>query len=171
MDANTIQTADGRYYVSPSAVDPDTPNQTYTDMNGLLNASNKLLKKASTLYTVNDATTTGYILAPIGTKCTATTPGPEQLTDEQAEKGPVRRAPLRVRDRLRVAATSYEAGGNADHDDHDAADQEPEPQAWDSGVAEHDRVRSGGHPDADHGRRHHLGRHLLPVDGGVQRGS
>ena len=75
-DANTIQTAEDAYYASPSTADPNVPNQTYTDMPGLLAAANKLLKKASTLYTVNSATSTGYILAPIGTKCTATITGP-----------------------------------------------------------------------------------------------
>ena len=58
-------------------------------MNGLLNASNKLLKKASTLYTVNNATTTGYIRRRSAPSAPPRSPGPEQLTDEQAERGPV----------------------------------------------------------------------------------
>jgi general secretion pathway protein G len=75
-DANTIQTAEDAFYASPSVADPNSPNQTYATMATLTDPANKLLKKASTLYTVGSVTATGYVLSPIGTKCTATITGP-----------------------------------------------------------------------------------------------
>jgi general secretion pathway protein G len=68
-DASTIQTAEDAFYAAPNAAG-DAANQTYTDMNGLVTA--KLLKKASTLYTVT-GTSTGYTISPAAnSKCTNT---------------------------------------------------------------------------------------------------
>jgi prepilin-type N-terminal cleavage/methylation domain-containing protein len=70
-DAATLKTAEDAFYASPTAPGATTANQTYTDMTGLVTA--KLIKKASTNYNITNFTSTGYTLAALNTKCTATT--------------------------------------------------------------------------------------------------
>jgi len=73
-DANTIKTAEDAYYASPDV--NGNPNATYTDMTTLVTTA-KLLKQASTLWTVTNPTTTAYTLTPAAnSKCTGTITGP-----------------------------------------------------------------------------------------------
>jgi general secretion pathway protein G len=68
-DAATLQTAEDAYFASPSAGDPNVPNQTYTSEANLLSA--KLIKKLSTNWDVAAADANGYTLTKQNSKCGA----------------------------------------------------------------------------------------------------
>jgi general secretion pathway protein G len=73
-DANTLKTAEDAYYATPSAADPNTPNQTYADEAQL--KTSKLIKALSTNYNISGVSGTGYTLDAQNSKCTGPITGP-----------------------------------------------------------------------------------------------